>query len=111
MQQLAAESGAIIRGYFFDPELSVDEKSDQSPVTIADRRAEELLRERIRARYPGHGIIGEEFGNENEGAEYVWVLDPTDYSALTLVTCYPFSYVGSAPRRFIVRAKGDQGGK
>jgi sortase A len=34
----------------------------------------------------------------------VWVLDPTDYSALTLVTCYPFSYVGSAPQRFIVRA-------
>jgi sortase A len=34
----------------------------------------------------------------------VWVLDPTDYSALTLVTCYPFTYVGSAPQRFIVRA-------
>lgn len=35
----------------------------------------------------------------------VWVLDPTDYSVLTLVTCYPFSYVGSAPQRFIVRAQ------
>jgi sortase A len=34
----------------------------------------------------------------------VWVLDPTDYPALTLVTCYPFSYIGSAPQRFIVRA-------
>ncbi len=34
----------------------------------------------------------------------VWVLEPTDYSALTLVTCYPFTYVGSAPQRFIVRA-------
>jgi sortase A len=34
----------------------------------------------------------------------VWVLDPTDYSALTLVTCYPFNYIGSAPKRFIVRA-------
>jgi histidinol phosphatase-like enzyme (inositol monophosphatase family) len=78
MRQLAAESGALIRGYFFDPDLSVDEKSDQSPVTIADRGAEELLRERIHARYPAHGIIGEEFGNEREGAEYVWVLDPID---------------------------------
>jgi sortase A len=34
----------------------------------------------------------------------VWVLDPTSYPALTLVTCYPFSYIGSAPQRFIVRA-------
>jgi sortase A len=38
--------------------------------------------------------------------EDVWVLHPTGYSALTLVTCYPFSYVGSAPQRFIVRALG-----
>ena len=35
----------------------------------------------------------------------VWVLDPTDHPALTLVTCYPFNYVGSAPQRFIVRAQ------
>jgi len=35
----------------------------------------------------------------------VWVLDPTDHGALTLVTCYPFSYVGSAPQRFVVRAR------
>ena len=35
----------------------------------------------------------------------VWVLDSTDAPALTLVTCYPFTYVGSAPRRFIVRAQ------
>ena len=35
----------------------------------------------------------------------VWVLNPTEYSALTLVTCYPFSYIGSAPQRFIVRAQ------
>ncbi|MGH8186200.1 MAG: sortase domain-containing protein, partial [Steroidobacteraceae bacterium] len=34
----------------------------------------------------------------------VWVLDPTTHPALTLVTCYPFSYVGSAPQRFVVRA-------
>jgi sortase A len=38
----------------------------------------------------------------------VWVLDPTDHGVLTLVTCYPFSYVGSAPQRFVVRARLDQ---
>ena len=35
----------------------------------------------------------------------VWVLDPTEHPSLTLVTCYPFSYIGSAPQRFIVRAR------
>jgi len=39
----------------------------------------------------------------------VWVLEPTDYSALTLVTCYPFTYIGSAPQRFIVRAQLSSG--
>jgi len=34
----------------------------------------------------------------------VWVLDPTEHASLTLVTCYPFTYVGSAPQRFVVRA-------
>jgi sortase A len=38
----------------------------------------------------------------------VWVLDPTEHPALTLVTCYPFNYVGSAPQRFIVRAERTQ---
>ena len=37
----------------------------------------------------------------------VWVLNPTDHPTLTLVTCYPFTYIGSAPRRFIVRASLD----
>ena len=39
------------------------------------------------------------------GPNDVWVLDPTDQPTLTLITCYPFSYVGKAPRRFIVRAE------
>ena len=38
----------------------------------------------------------------------VWVLDPTGHPALTLVTCYPFTYIGSAPQRFIVRAAMDE---
>jgi sortase A len=37
--------------------------------------------------------------------EDVWVLDPTDRPTMTLITCYPFSYVGHAPQRFIVRAE------
>lgn len=78
MIELAEKSGDFIRPYFANHEVAVELKADESPVTIADRGAEELLRERINRRYPAHGIIGEEFGTENGDAEFVWVLDPID---------------------------------
>lgn len=53
-------------------------KSDGSPVTIADREAEALVRERITDRYPEHGILGEEFGESNPSARVRWILDPID---------------------------------
>jgi len=53
-------------------------KDDQSPVTIADRQCEAAMREMINARFPEHGIYGEEYGVENADAEFVWVLDPID---------------------------------
>lgn len=55
-----------------------DSKGDGSPVTIADRAAEELLRGRIEKRYPDHSILGEEYGESNEGARVRWILDPID---------------------------------
>jgi myo-inositol-1(or 4)-monophosphatase len=78
VRELMDESGALIRRYFRSPGLVVDAKDDATPVTDADRGAEELLRKRILARFPDHGIMAEEFGNEREDAEYVWVLDPID---------------------------------
>lgn len=74
---LADESGKIIRSYF-RTHVSVDSKADESPVTIADKTAEEKMRELILKEYPQHGIIGEEFGTYNETAEYKWILDPID---------------------------------
>jgi len=53
-------------------------KSDGSPVTIVDREAETLVRERIAGRYPEHGVLGEEFGETNPGARVRWILDPID---------------------------------
>jgi histidinol phosphatase-like enzyme (inositol monophosphatase family) len=76
--RLAERSGHVLRRHFQSPDLVVDAKDDASPVTVADREAEATLREMIRDEFPGHGIIGEEFGSEGEGAEYVWVLDPID---------------------------------
>jgi histidinol phosphatase-like enzyme (inositol monophosphatase family) len=76
--ELAERSGDFIRPYFASPELAVETKSDDSPVTAADRGAEKLLRELIEKKFPAHGIIGEEFGNERPDAEWTWVLDPID---------------------------------
>lgn len=53
-------------------------KSDSSPVTETDRAVEQRLRERIADRFPGHGVLGEEFGAEGLDREFVWVIDPID---------------------------------
>ncbi len=76
-KQLATASGEIIKRYFRS-DFVVESKADDSPVTIADKQAEEIMREMIMKEFPAHGIIGEEFGNHNESAEYQWVLDPID---------------------------------
>ena len=50
---------------WFQKEITVQQKADQSPVTIADQKAEEMLRQKIHRYFPDHGIIGEEFGEED----------------------------------------------
>ena len=75
--ELADAAGAAIRPHFRQA-LTVDDKPDLSPVTVADRAAEAAMRRLINARFPEHGIIGEEYGPEREEAEFVWVLDPID---------------------------------
>jgi myo-inositol-1(or 4)-monophosphatase len=78
MTELAVESGAFIRPLFGQNKIAVETKADQTPVTVADRGAEELMRTQIKRRFPDHGIIGEEFGSERADAEFVWMLDPID---------------------------------
>ena len=75
--ELAEAAGAAIRPYF-RRSIAVEDKPDLSPVTAADRAAEQAMRRVIAERFPEHGIIGEEFGREREGAEFVWVIDPID---------------------------------
>lgn len=74
---LADESGKIIRSYFRSV-IDIENKSDFSPVTIADKKAEEKIRELIIKEFPDHGIIGEEFGDYKMDSEYIWVIDPID---------------------------------
>jgi inositol-phosphate phosphatase/L-galactose 1-phosphate phosphatase/histidinol-phosphatase len=75
--RLADAAGAEILKYWRQP-IDVDDKADESPVTIADREAERAMRAIINQTCPDHGILGEEFGNERLDASHVWVLDPVD---------------------------------
>jgi histidinol phosphatase-like enzyme (inositol monophosphatase family) len=70
-------AGAVVRPFFRAP-VAVDSKSDRSPVTIADRSAEQAMRAVLAERFPDHGIIGEEYGQDRADARYRWVLDPID---------------------------------
>ncbi|MEM7620678.1 MAG: histidinol-phosphatase [Pseudomonadota bacterium] len=81
---LADTSGEVILRSFRTAALGIENKANREnfdPVTVADRAAEALIREKISATYPSHGIIGEEFGvtspNSSE-QDYCWILDPID---------------------------------
>lgn len=78
MIELARDTGDFIRPLYRQRSVTVELKADLSPVTVADRGAEQLMRARIGKRFPEHGIIGEEFGSERADAEFVWMLDPID---------------------------------
>lgn len=74
---LADTARDVVRPYF-RTRLAIVDKADDSPVTIADRGAEEAMRKLIEMTYPDHGICGEEYGVVRADAQYVWVLDPID---------------------------------
>ena len=74
----AAQAGKFIMSHFQSPELAVDRKRDSSPVTIADRGAEELIRNLIADQYAGDAVMGEEFGDTAGSSDWRWILDPVD---------------------------------
>lgn len=74
----AREAGRLTLRYFRRSDLAVDLKRDATPVTIADREAEALLRERIAGAFPDDGILGEELGEQSGTSGYRWILDPID---------------------------------
>ena len=77
IKEMTIVSGNIIKKYFRS-NIGIQLKEDLSPVTIADREVEQALRSMILKQFPQHGIIAEEFGNYQEDADYIWVLDPID---------------------------------
>jgi histidinol phosphatase-like enzyme (inositol monophosphatase family) len=74
----AREAGKITLEYFQTDDLVVDRKADNTPVTVADRRAEQHLRQRIAEEFPDDGIVGEEFPATEGSSGYRWIVDPID---------------------------------
>ena len=73
----AKAAGQLALGHF-DQGIAVEWKADQSPVTLADRSAEELLRTALLGRFPQDGFLGEEFGSTAGSSGFRWVIDPID---------------------------------
>jgi len=73
-----ADAARPIVGRYFRTAVAIDDKTDNSPVTIADREAETAMRDLLTHHVPEHGVFGEEHGAVRTDAEYVWVLDPID---------------------------------
>lgn len=74
----AREAGWITLEHFGSSDLCVERKADDSPVTVADRRAEEHLRHRIAESFPDDAILGEELPDRPGGSPFRWILDPID---------------------------------
>jgi histidinol-phosphatase len=86
----AAAAATVIRS-LYQRNLAVEIKADRSPVTEADVRAEQAIREVLSSRFPGYGFYGEETGQQNADAESVWLVDPIDGTKSFIRDCPFFS--------------------
>lgn len=76
--EVVAAAGELTQRFFRSNDLEVVAKSDGSPVTQADRQAEQLIREAIASEFPEDSIMGEEYGESGAGSGRQWVIDPID---------------------------------
>jgi histidinol-phosphatase len=77
----AVDSADLVARRWFRRELEITRKPDRTYVTAADQEIERLLRQRIGDQFPGHGLVGEEYGTEQGDAEARWYIDPIDATA------------------------------
>ncbi len=75
--EAAKNAEEVITAYYTD-DMEVELKEDETPVTLADRGAEKVIRETIKRAFPDHGFLGEEYGTEEGDSPYVWIIDPID---------------------------------
>jgi histidinol-phosphatase len=74
----AADAAAEVAMRYYRGEFDVELKADQTPVTVADRKAEDIIRRTLLSEFPDHGFYGEESGKKQADADYLWLVDPID---------------------------------
>jgi myo-inositol-1(or 4)-monophosphatase len=77
LEPIAREAGALLMSYF-DRHIKIEYKGDVDLVTAADRASEKLIAERLHARWPQHGIVGEEGTRTDTSSAFRWYVDPLD---------------------------------
>ena len=75
--EAAKNAEEVITAYYSD-DIKVELKDDETPVTLADRGAEKVIRDTISRAFPDHGFLGEEFGTQEGTSPYMWIIDPID---------------------------------
>jgi histidinol-phosphatase len=84
----AADAAETVIRHYYEAGVEIEIKPDATPVTRADVESEEAIRAVIRERFPDHGFYGEETGQSDIDAEYVWLIDPID-GTKSFVRRYP----------------------
>lgn len=77
MESIAREAGSLVMSYFHQ-RVNIEYKGDADLVTVADRKSEALILERIRQQFPTHDVMGEEGTRIESGSDYKWYVDPLD---------------------------------
>ncbi len=89
-KQAALKAETVIKAYYQGEELGTEVKGDETPVTAADKKSEQIIRGEIKKYFPNHGIFGEEFGRSDNGeSDFLWLIDPID-GTKSFVRQYPF---------------------
>ncbi len=104
MQAMAREAGSLLMDYFHQ-HVKIEYKGDVDLVTVADRKSEALILEKIRGRFPSHDVIGEEGTRIETGSEYKWYVDPLD-GTTNFAHGYPVFCVSLAVERRGQRVAG-----
>src|ERR1700722_20098646 len=87
----AAQAAAEVIRSLYQKNIAVKTKSDASPVTEADVRAEEVIKDILTRHFPSYGFFGEETGQQGMTAENVWLVDPIDGTKSFVRECPFFS--------------------
>jgi histidinol-phosphatase len=85
----AADAAEVVIRHYYEAGVDIEIKADATPVTRADVESEQAIRRIIQERFPDHGFFGEETGQQDIGADYVWLIDPID-GTKSFVRRYPF---------------------